>query len=175
MLFIYTAIVLLRQKMTVGLKDNRMICIGGKNMLGILIAVISGALMSVQGVFNTGVTKQTSIWLSSGFVQASALIVCIIAWFITGKESSIGALFKIENKYMLIGGAMGAFITYTVIQSITKLGPARAAMLIVVAQLVVSYVIELFGIFGVEKVPFEFRKLIGLAIIIVGIITFKWE
>ena len=34
-------------------------------MLGILVAAISGAIMSVQGVFNTGVTKQTSTWLAS--------------------------------------------------------------------------------------------------------------
>ena len=34
-------------------------------MWGILVAIISGALMSVQGVFNTEVTKQTSIWLSA--------------------------------------------------------------------------------------------------------------
>lgn len=144
-------------------------------MIGILIAIASGALMSLQGVFNTGVTKQTSMWISSSFVQATAFVVCIIAWFITGKESSFGALFKIDNKYMLLGGVMGAFITYTVIASITQLGPARATMLIVVAQLVISYVVELFGMFGMEKEPFEFRKLIGLIIVIVGIITFKWK
>ncbi|BCN31753.1 DMT family transporter [Anaeromicropila herbilytica] len=144
-------------------------------MLGIIIAIVSGALMSVQGVFNTGVTKQTSMWTANTFVQATALIVCVIAWYVTGKESSLGAIFRIDHKYMLLGGVMGAFITYTVIESITKLGPARAAMLIVVAQLVVSYVIELFGMFGTEKVDFEMRKLIGLAIVIVGIITFKWE
>ena len=31
-------------------------------MWGILVALISGALMSLQGVFNTEVTKQSSIW-----------------------------------------------------------------------------------------------------------------
>ena len=28
--------------------------------------------MSIQGVFNTEVTKQTSIWVSSGWVQLTA-------------------------------------------------------------------------------------------------------
>lgn len=37
-------------------------------MWGYLIALLSGLLMSVQGVMNTGVTKQTSIWVSAGFV-----------------------------------------------------------------------------------------------------------
>ena len=33
-------------------------------MFGIMIALLSGALMSIQGVFNTGVTKQTSLWVN---------------------------------------------------------------------------------------------------------------
>lgn len=144
-------------------------------MWGFIIAIISGALMSIQGVFNTGVTKQTSIWVSSTFVQFTALVVCVVAWFITGKEGSFATLFKIDNKYMLLGGAMGAFITFTVIKSIDSLGPARAIMLIVTAQLLVAYLIELMGIFGAEKAAFEWRKVIGMAIIIVGIITFKWK
>lgn len=144
-------------------------------MMGWIIAIISGALMSIQGVFNTGVTKQTSIWVSSSFVQISAFVVCMAAWFITGRESSFGALLKVDNKYMLLGGAMGAFITYTVIKSVDTLGPAKAIMIIVTAQLIVAYGIELLGMFGIEKVKFEWRRLIGLVLIIGGIITFKWE
>lgn len=144
-------------------------------MLGFIIAIISGALMSIQGIFNTGVTKQTSIWVCASFVQFSALIVCLGAWVVTGREGSFLSLFKIDNKYMLFGGVMGAMITYTVIKSVDALGPARANMFIITAQMLVAYIIELFGIFGAEKVEFEWRKLIGIAIIIIGIITFKWK
>ena len=45
-------------------------------MWGILIALVSGALMSIQGVFNTEVTKQTSIWVSAGWVQLAAFDLC---------------------------------------------------------------------------------------------------
>lgn len=143
-------------------------------MIGFFIALISGALMSVQGVFNTQVTKASSIWVASAFVQISAFVVCMAAWLISDR-SSFGALFKVEPKYMLLGGAIGAFITYTVIKSMDMLGPARAVMLIVIAQLIVAYVIELFGAFGVEKQPLEWRKVIGMAVAIVGIVIFKWK
>lgn len=143
-------------------------------MWGILVALISGALMSIQGVFNTEVTKQTSLWVSTGWVQLSAFAVCVMAWIFTGRDS-IAALWQVENKYTLLGGVIGAFITITVIQSMGSLGPARAAMLIVISQLAVAYVIELFGLFGVEKVDFEWRRLLGMAIAIVGIVIFKWE
>lgn len=143
-------------------------------MLGIWIAVLSGALMSIQGVWNTQVTKQSSLWVSTGWVQLTALLVCVAAWFFTGRDP-VGALWQVENKYTLLGGILGAFITVTVIQSMGKLGPAQATMLIVIAQLVVSYLIELFGIFGVEKQPFDWKKLAGTAIVVGGIILFKWK
>ena len=143
-------------------------------MWGVLAALLSGALMSIQGVFNTQVTKQTSLWVSTGWVQFSAFLVCILAWFFTGRQS-IGALWQIENRYTPLGGVIGAFITITVIQSMGTLGPARAAMLIVISQLVIAWVIELFGMFGMEKQPFEWRKLLGMAVAIAGIILFKWE
>ena len=118
-------------------------------MLGIWIAILSGALMSIQGVFNTEVTKQSSLWVSTGWVQLSAFLVCVIAWFFTGREN-ISALWQVEHKYTLLGGVLGAFITITVIKSMGNLGPAQATMLIVIAQLVVSYLVELFGMFGVD-------------------------
>lgn len=142
-------------------------------MWGFLIALFSGALMSVQGVFNTEVTKQTSLWVSSAFVQFTALLVCLGVWLVTDRTSFL-RLGAVEQKYMLLSGVLGALITVTVVKAMGSLGPARAAMLIVVSQLIVAYVIELLGIFGVEKQPFEWRKAIGMLISIVGIIIFKW-
>ena len=141
--------------------------------MGFITAIISGALMSLQGVFNEGVTKQTSIWISASFVQLTAFIVCIIAWFFTGRDGNFVSLFSIQNKYMLLGGVMGALITYTVIRSMSSLGPAEAVMIIVTAQVLVAYLIELFGLFGVEKVDFQWSKLIGVLLAIGGIILFK--
>ena len=80
---------------------------------------------------------------------------------------------EVEPKYMLAGGILGAFITYTVIRSMESLGPARSALLIVVAQILVAYGIELFGLFGVEKAAFEWKKALGAAVAIAGIIIFR--
>ena len=143
-------------------------------MIGLLIAIISGALMSIQGVFNTQVTKASGIWAASSFVQLSALFVCLSAWLLT-ERGNLLKVFSVQPKYMLLGGAIGAFITFTVIKSMEVLGPAKAVMLIVVAQLLVAYIIELFGWFGVDKQPFEWRKAVGMAVAIAGILIFKWK
>lgn len=143
-------------------------------MIGFLIAVISGLLMSVQGVFNTQVTKTTGMWVANAFVQFTAFLICIAIWAISDR-TSFGTLLKVEPRYMLIGGILGAGITYTVIKAMDMMGPAKAVMMIVTAQILAAYLIELFGLFGVEKQPFSWRKVIGILLAAGGIILFKWE
>lgn len=143
-------------------------------MIGFFIAILSGALMSIQGVFNTQVTKTTGIWVSNGWVQFTAFFMCLIFWLFTGRES-IAAITKVEPKYMLLGGVIGAGITWSVIKSMEALGPAKAALLIVITQLLVAYVIEILGIFGVDKQPLEWRKIGGMLLALVGVAIFQWK
>lgn len=141
-------------------------------MAGFLIALLSGALMSVQGVFNTQVTKSTGIWVSNGWVQLSAFALCVVVWLATGRES-VSTLWEVRPHYMLLGGVIGAGITWTVIQSVSALGPARSALLIVIAQLAVSYLIQLFGLFGMDQEPFSWKKAGGLLLSVAGIMIFQ--
>ena len=140
--------------------------------MGFIIALLSGALMSIQGVFNTEVTKQTSVWVAAGWVQLTAFITCVVIWLFTGREPVAG-LMQVTPKYVLVGGIMGALITYTVIRSMGSLGPAKAALLIVVSQIIIAYAIELFGLFGVEIAPFAWNKIIGAVIAIGGTVIFE--
>ena len=141
-------------------------------MAGFLIALLSGALMSVQAVFNTQVTKSTGIWVSNGWVQLSAFALCVVVWLATGRES-VSTLWEVRPHYMLLGGVIGAGITWTVIQSVSALGPARSALLIVIAQLAVSYLIQLFGLFGMDQEPFSWKKAGGLLLAVAGIMIFQ--
>ena len=143
-------------------------------MIGFFIAVLSGALMSIQGVFNTQMTKTTGMWVCNGWVQITAFLLCAGAWFVTGRNS-IASIAKVEPKYLLLGGVIGAGITWTVIMSMKQLGPAKAALLIVVSQLIVAYVIELLGIFGVDKEPLEWRKIGGMVLALLGVAIFQWK
>ena len=143
-------------------------------MAGFFIALLSGALMSIQGVFNTQVTKASGIWTANAFVQITAFFFCMGAWLIKDRSSFL-QVFRVQPKYMLLGGVMGAFITYTVIRSMDLLGPAKAVLLIVIAQLFTAYVIELLGVFQVEKQPWEWHKLLGMVLAAAGIVLFQWK
>ncbi len=141
-------------------------------MVGILLALLAGLLMSVQGVFNTRVMDSSNMWATNSWVHLTAFIVSISVWFFAGRENLLSVL-HVGNKLYLFGGVIGAFITFTVIRSISSLGPAYATMLILFAQLLIACAIEFFGLFGTEKVCFEWSKIIGAVLMITGIIVFQ--
>lgn len=140
-------------------------------MAGFFIAIISGALMSLQGIFNTNVTKSSSIWVAAGFVQITAFITCMVMWLFNGRPE-IGGIFRVDSKISLLGGVIGAFITYTVIKSVSELGIAKAEITIVVAQIIVAYIIELFGLFGSKRAEFSWLKLLAILIASGGVFMF---
>lgn len=141
-------------------------------MVGFFFALMAGLLMSVQGVFNTRLMDSSNMWATNTWVQFTAFVVSISMWYFTGRENLL-SVFTVSNKLYLFGGVIGAFITFTVIKSISGLGPIYATMLILLAQLVVSCAIEFFGLFGTEKLCFAWSKVIGVALMIAGIVVFK--
>lgn len=142
-------------------------------MWGLIFAAAAGALMSIQGVFNTRVNEKIGIWEATALCQAIALVTTLIILAFTGN----GDFKKISevNKLYLTGGIIGALITFTVIKGISMLGPTYAISTILVAQLVTAALIDKFAWFGCEMVNFGWNKFLGVAIMIAGIILFKWK
>lgn len=140
-------------------------------MLGLLFSILAGALMSIQGVFNSRLTEKIGINESNLVVQGTGFILSIIIFFILGN----GSLKKIGevNKTYLLGGVIGVAIIYSVIKGISTLGATYAISAILIAQLIVAAAIDGFGLFGAQKITFGINKFIGVIVMIVGIIIFK--
>ena len=139
-------------------------------MLGIIMCIVSGAAMSLQGVFNTRLSEQTGLLESNFIVQATALVLAVVSLF-WAKGNMVGAL--TVNKLYLSGGVLAMVITLTVMLGIKNLSPAVAISIILVSQLAMAALIDAFGWFGTEKAVFGLRKIIGLAVMIAGIVIFS--
>ena len=127
--------------------------------------------MSLQGVFNTRLGEKIGTYGANTFVQGTAFLLSLIAVWFLGKGSfkEIGAV----NKIYLLGGVLGMIITITVMFSIQGLSPTTAISIILISQLAVAALIDAFGWFGTEQMPFGLTKYIGLALMIAGVIVFK--
>jgi bacterial/archaeal transporter family-2 protein len=142
-------------------------------MLAILYAIISGISMTLQGVFNTKLEEKVGTWETNVIVQGTALIVTLIIVMFFGKGSFKNV--KDVNKIYLLGGVLGVIIIFTVMRSIGAMGATCGIAIILVAQLASAGIVDAFGLFGVEKISFHLREFIGIAIMILGIIIFKWR
>lgn len=129
--------------------------------------------MSLQGVFNTRVSEKIGLWETNVFVQGTGLILTLIILFIAG-NGNIKAI-KDVNKLYLLGGVLGSIIIFSVMLGITKMGPTCSIAIILVAQLLAAGIIDRFGLFGAARINFNLSKYIGIGIMILGIIIFKWK
>lgn len=142
-------------------------------MIGILFSILAGAFMSFQGVFNTKLSEKIGSWETNFIVQLSGAILTFVIMMIFGK----GELKEIKsaNKIYLLGGVLGVAIIFAVMEGMKNLGPTYAVAAILVAQLVTAALIEAFGLFHASKVKFTLNEIVGVVIMIVGIIVFKWK
>ena len=142
-------------------------------MLGIIMSVVAGAAMSLQGVINTRLSEKVGLYESNVFVQATALALGLIVMWLFGK----GNLSEITqvNKIYWTGGILGTVIIVTVMLAIGNLRPTQAIAFILISQLLVAAGIDAFGWLGAEKISFTWNKWAGLALMIAGVIAFKWE
>ncbi|WP_259473547.1 DMT family transporter [Clostridium estertheticum] len=141
--------------------------------MGIIFSVIAGICMSLQGVFNTRVSEKIGLWETNVFVQFTGLILTLIILLLAG-NGNFKAI-KDVNKFYLLGGVLGAIIIFSVMLGITKMGPTCSIAIILVAQLLAAGIIDRFGLFGATQLKFGISKFLGVGIMILGIIIFKWK
>lgn len=137
-------------------------------MFFLFMALVAGISMAFQGAINSGLSKITGLWEATFFVHASATIA--LAGLLFGLKIGKGNLSDFLNApwYLYIGGFIGVVITYTVVISIAKLGAAVATTAIIVGQVLTAVIIDCLGLFGLEHAPFNWFKVLGVALLAAG-------
>lgn len=142
-------------------------------MSGLILSLIAGLAMSIQGVFNTRLSDRIGTWETSVIVQGSGFILTLIILLFAG-NGDFKNLFKV-NKLYLSGGIFSVLIIFSVMEGIRKLGTTYAIGAILIAQLSSAGIIDYFGLFNTPKIAFGFNKILGIIIMTAGIIIFKYK
>lgn len=142
-------------------------------MFGLICSILAGLFMSLQGVFNTRLSDKIGLWETNTLVQGIGFVLALVITLFIGKGDfrEIGS----ANKFYLLGGPLGAAITFTVMCGMSKLGPAYAVSAILIAQLISAALIEALGLFDSKTAPFGVNKMLGVGIMLIGILIFKWK
>ena len=136
-------------------------------MIFLLLAALSGVLMALQGSLNSALSKVI------GLLEATFLVHVIgsllgLALLLAGLGQGNWQQFREAPWYTYLGGLLGVGIVYLVVAAISKVGVAPATTAIIVGQVSTAALVDFFGLFGMEPLPFNYWKILGLLLMAGG-------
>jgi bacterial/archaeal transporter family-2 protein len=138
------------------------------NLFAILMAALAGSVMAIQGTINAALGKIVGLLEATLIVMVIGVITALIALYPLGLGK--GSMSKISEApwFTFLGGLLIVIITYAVAASIPKVGVATATTAIVAAQVSTAVIIDHFGLFGMQAIPFSWWKILGLVLLAAG-------
>jgi transporter family-2 protein len=130
-----------------------------------LAAGAAGAIqVAVMGRFGDRVGTLQALAFSTAFT--AVLVFCIL---LVARRSLAGYGDALRSPpWLWIGGAMGAFIVFTITLVQPRLGTFATVAIFIVAQIAAGVAIDRFGWFGVERVGLEWPRVMGIVLLASG-------
>lgn len=135
-------------------------------IMALLAAAVSGIAMAIQGSLNTDLGKSIGLLAGTFVVQIIGTVFAFLL-LILGLDKSHWNMLDTVPWYSFLGGVIGVGIVYGVVYSISKVGAAAATTAIIVGQISMAAIVDHFGLFGLEKIPFNMCK--GLGVILMAV------
>jgi bacterial/archaeal transporter family-2 protein len=132
--------------------------------LSLLAGLAGAAQVAINGAFGEriGTLEATAFNI---FVSAVILagIVFVARFSFAGVADGIR-----QPAWLWLGGVAGAFVVGTITFAGPRIGALATIALLIAGQLVMGLVIDHFGMFGVERIPITWTRLIGVLLLAAG-------
>ncbi|HEY0793415.1 MAG TPA: DMT family transporter [Chthoniobacterales bacterium] len=141
--------------------------------LPVLMMIVAGACISIQGPINARLrlaTESPVLSAAISFLTGGLLLLVLVA---SGAFGGTGAGLRglqTAPPWAFCGGALGILFVLGSILAIPQAGSVVVICSAIVGQMLSSYLIDTFGLLGVDKVPFSWVRLSGIAFLAVGVL-----
>jgi transporter family-2 protein len=134
----------------------------------VLVAVLAGACIALQGAVNTELSQHVGQVRAVAFsISVSFLILALIISLRPGPGSFAGL--RATPQWAFIGGVLGVLILTATIVAVPRIGVAATTGAIVAGQVVVSAIVDRFGLLGMTMRPLTPARLAGLVLVVVAV------
>jgi transporter family-2 protein len=137
-----------------------------------LIAMACGCFQALQAMSNGSAVRSGvgALWVGAMSATISALTLVLVAVAIYRLPLPDTSLITAQGMKVFAGGIMGAFIVTGLAFVAPKLGPTQTFILYFFVIVVVSALIDSFGLLGTEAKPLQARQLVGVLLAGVGLV-----
>ena len=135
-------------------------------LLAVCTAVVGGLAIGIQS-FSAGILGDRVGVMESVFIihLGGLVLSAVILLFLRG--GNLGA-WRSVPWYILIGGVYGVVILAAYSFSIPRIGLATTVTLAIVAQLILSAILDHFGFLGSVQHPLDLRRALGILVLFGG-------
>ncbi|OPY58683.1 MAG: hypothetical protein A4E55_00735 [Pelotomaculum sp. PtaU1.Bin035] len=137
-------------------------------VLPFLIAALAGFAMAIQGSINSALGKVIGLWETTFIVHLVGLLLVAALLFICRLGGGNLADFTRAPWYTYLGGVLGVLIIYGVVRTMPKIGVAPATTVIILGQVFTAGLVDHFGLFGMQKIPFCIWNVLGILLMAGG-------
>lgn len=140
----------------------------------ILLAILAGAMMPTQAAINNKLADAVDSPILAAFVSFFVGTVGLLAYvLISGVSLSNLASAKNVPAVAWIGGLLGAFFVTSAVVLVPRLGVALTFSLIIAGQMIVTLIIDHFGLLDVPVKEISLARVGGVVLIMVGVVLIR--
>lgn len=140
----------------------------------LLLALIAGTMMPTQAAINNKLAAAVDSPILAAFVSFFVgTIGLLIYLLISGVPISNLASAKNAPAIAWIGGLLGAFFVTSTVVLVPRLGVAMTFSLIIAGQMIVTLIIDHFGLLGVPVKEINFERVAGVLLITAGVVLIR--
>jgi len=134
----------------------------------VVLMVIAGWMFGIQSSINGSLGKRIGVYESAFFSFLLGTVVLLVLVLVIGK----GNLLSITEvpRWQMIGGILGVIVVTSMVVAVPHIGVASAVFAVMFGQIMISIVIDHFGLFNAPVIPFDMFRLAGILLTITGLL-----
>jgi len=133
----------------------------------IIIGLIGGIAVGLQQPLTNIIGQRLGILESAFIIQLGGAVASLIPLLFQRGGNLMN--WQTVPWYALIGGVLGIFVLVGINFTFPRLGAVTTTFLIVTGQLVISVLLDHFGLLGAQARPIDLARILGIAVLFVGV------
>jgi transporter family-2 protein len=129
------------------------------------VMVAAGVGIPIMAALNAALGARIGPPMATVSLFAVALVAALVVAAMGG-----GLRLAAAPPHLFLGGLFVAFYVVSITTLAPRLGVATAVMLVLLGQLFSAAAIDHFGLFGAARTPIDWRRVLGLVAMAVGVL-----
>jgi bacterial/archaeal transporter family-2 protein len=141
----------------------------------LLLAIVAGAMLPIQASLNAKMAKIVASPVLAALLSFLIGTIALLLYTIITEHNISTKLVSVRAApaYVWLAGILGAFYVVGSISLLPRLGVALTFSLIIAGQMLVTAVVDHYGLLGVPVKMINLPRIIGILLIIGGVILIR--